>query len=120
MGVLAVYVEDEPDIAALLKNVLETFGITARTYGKAEELLAQLDSPEVTDAKLFIFDVRMPGMTGLELAAKLRQEGERRPILIVSAYQPPRDSELKAIRAKFQPKPFDFPTLINVVNQMIN
>jgi DNA-binding response OmpR family regulator len=115
----AIYVEDEPDIAALLKNMLTAINVPAKTYPQAERLLEDRDSPEVVNAKLFIFDVRMPGMNGLELAAKLRSDGEVRPILIVSAYQPPSDKELQAIDAKFHPKPFDFPTLVNTVRQLI-
>ena len=119
MPILAIYVEDEPDIAALLKNMLTAINIPAKTYPQAERLLEDRLSPEVVNAKLFIFDVRMPGMNGLELAAKLRSDGEERPILIVSAYQPPSDKDLKAINAKFHPKPFDFPSLANTVRQLI-
>lgn len=119
MSCQAIYVEDEPDIAALLKNVLNAYGVHAKTYPQPKALLADRESPEVSNAKLFIFDVRMPGMTGLELAAKLRSEGESRPILIVSAYQPPHDKDLQALGARFQPKPFNFPALINLVNELI-
>ncbi len=120
MPILAIYVEDEPDIAALLKNMLTAINVPAKTYPQAEKLLEDRYSPDVINAKLFIFDVRMPGMNGLELAAKLRSDGEERPILIVSAYQPPPDEELQALNAKFHPKPFDFPSLINTVRQLIN
>ncbi len=119
MSALAIYVEDEPDIAALLKSMLQSINIPAKTYPQAEKLLADRDSPEVANAKLFIFDVRMPGMNGLELAAKLRSDGEKRPILIVSAYQPPPENELHALDARFHPKPFDFPSLMATIRQLI-
>jgi DNA-binding response OmpR family regulator len=119
MSIQAIYVEDEPDIAALLKNILLAINVPAKTYPQAESLLDDRESPEVVNAKLFIFDVRMPGMNGLELAAKLRSDGERRPILIVSAFQPPSEKELQALNAKFHPKPFDFPTLTSTIRKLI-
>ena len=120
MPILAIYVEDEPDIAALLKNMLTAINVPAKTYPQAERLLEDRYSADVVNARLFIFDVRMPGMNGLELAAKLRSDGEERPILIVSAYQPPPDGELQALNARFHPKPFDFPSLIKTVRQLID
>jgi len=120
VSVQAIYVEDEPDIAALLKRMLSVLGIPAKTYPQAENLLADMDSPDVTNAKLFILDIQMPGMNGLELAAKLRSWGDKRPILIVSAYQPPRERELAALQASFHPKPFNFPALIDTVQLLLN
>ena len=114
----AIYVEDEPDIASLLQNILSAFGISVKTYERPDNFLAERDEPAISDANLFIFDIRLPGMTGLELAAQLRSEGERRPILMVSAYSPPAPSELQELEASFHPKPFDFPVLVDTVRQL--
>ena len=86
MPVNAIYVEDEPTIAQLLKSALGAFDIAVKTYPRSEALLADYADPDVEKAAVFIFDIRMPGMSGLELAARLRAEGEQRPILIVSAF----------------------------------
>jgi DNA-binding response OmpR family regulator len=105
MSIQAIYVEDEPDIAALLKNMLLAINVPAKTYPQAESLLDDRESPEVANANLFIFDVR--------------SDGEVRPILIVSAFQPPSEKELQALNAKFHPKPFDFPTLTSTIRKLI-
>ncbi len=116
----AVYVEDEPDIAKLLQNGLGVMGITVKVYPQPEDLLANMAQPDVTEANLFIIDIRMPRMTGLELAARLRSEGDQRPILMVSAYNPPSRRQLQALQAKFLPKPFDLPVLLETVREMVD
>jgi DNA-binding response OmpR family regulator len=113
------YVEDEPAIAELLKSGLGLFGISVSPiYGNAEDAQNQILSGQV-DAQVLVFDIRLPGMTGLELAASLRDAGETRPFLIVSAYQPPATSELEALGAAFMPKPFDFAGIVSTINDLI-
>jgi DNA-binding response OmpR family regulator len=57
-------------------------------------------------------------MTGLELARKLREAGETRPVLIVSADQPPARAELEELKASFMPKPFDFAGIVNKIQDL--
>jgi len=116
----AIYVEDEPDIAKLVQNGLGTLGISVRVYPHPEDLLEHLDDPDVSTAELLIIDIRMPGMTGLELAQRLRTSGDRRPILMVSAYNPPSRSQLRDLGATFHPKPFDFPVLLDICRRLIS
>jgi two-component system response regulator MprA len=121
-NIRVVYVEDEPAIAELLRSGLGLFGIEVRPiYGNAEDAFTQLtgDDKEIASTHLFIFDIRLPGMTGMELATRLRESGETRPILIVSAYQPPTRTELEQIKAAFMPKPFDFAGIVNTIQDML-
>jgi len=115
----AIYVEDEPDIAKLVQNGLGTLGISVAVYAHPEDLLQHIDEPQVSAAELLIIDIRMPGMTGLELAQRLRTLGDRRPILMVSAYNPPSRSQLRDLDATFHPKPFDFPVLLDICRRLI-
>jgi DNA-binding response OmpR family regulator len=115
----AIYVEDEPDIAKLVQNGLGTLGISVTVYPHPEDLLARMDDPQVSAAELLIIDIRMPGMTGLELAQQLRSSGDQRPILMVSAYNPPSRSQLRELAASFHPKPFDFPALLDICRRLI-
>ena len=57
-------------------------------------------------------------MTGLELATELRARGETRPLVPVSAWPPPTDDKLKQLNAKFLPKPFDFPDVIQTIQDL--
>lgn len=115
------YVEDEPAIAELLKSGLGLFGITVSPiYGSAEEAQDQIINGAVDDAQVLVFDIRLPGMTGLELAQSLREQNEERPFLIVSAYQPPSNSELDQLGAAFMPKPFDFAGIVGVIQDLVS
>jgi DNA-binding response OmpR family regulator len=121
-NIKVVYVEDEPAIAELLKGGLDLFGIeVSPIYGNAEDAYAQITAkvPPLGDAHILIFDIRLPGMTGLELAEALRKAGEQRPILIVSAYQPPARSLLDQLNAHFMPKPFDFPAIVSKIQALL-
>ena len=114
------YVEDEPSIAQLLSSGLGLFGIDVfPVYMSAEELLANRDNQEYASADILIFDIRLPKMTGLELAAKLREQGENRPLVLVSAWPKPADEELADIDAAFLPKPFDFSDVVQTIKELV-
>ena len=122
-SIVVLYVEDEPAIAELLRSGLDLFGITVSPiYGNAEDAFRQIienAEPVIKNCKMLIFDIRLPGMTGLELSAKLREAGETRPILIVSAYQPPPLAQLRELDAAFMPKPFDFAGIVSKIQEMV-
>ncbi len=116
-----VYVEDEPNIAQLLVSGLGLFGIVVHpVFMSAEALLEKIDQREFQQADILFFDIRLPRMTGLELAQELRQRGETRPFVLVSAWPAPSEKELAAIQARFLPKPFDFPDVIRTIQDLVN
>jgi two-component system response regulator MprA len=118
-----LYVEDEPAIAELLRSGLDLFGIQVNPiYGNAEDAFDQITGSEnelINACQMLVFDIRLPGMTGLELAARLRESGEDRPILIVSAYHPPPQSQLAELQAAFMPKPFDFSGIVQKIQELV-
>jgi len=115
------YVEDEPSIAQLLVSGLGLFGIEVKpVFMSAEELLEHIDEPKFQEADLFFFDIRLPKMTGVELAAELRRRGEQRPFVLVSAWPRPPQETLEKLNASFLPKPFDFPDVIETIQQLVN
>jgi DNA-binding response OmpR family regulator len=121
-NIKVLYVEDEPAIAELLKSGLDLFGIeVSPIYGNAEDAFNQITSgqPPMNTCNVLVFDIRLPGMTGLELAESLRNAGEERPILIVSAYQPPPRTQLEKLKAHFMPKPFDFAAIVSKIQELL-
>ena len=113
------YVEDEPSIAQLLVSGLGLFGIEVQpVFMSAEEMLKQTESEALSEVDLFFFDIRLPRMTGLELAGKLRDLGEKRPFVLVSAWPAPSAEQLDKIDAVFLPKPFDFPDVIQTIQRL--
>ena len=118
--VRVLYVEDEPSLAELLRAGLALFGMIVNPiYCSAEELLRKVSSSEFAAADLLILDIRLPGVTGLELAKRLRGHGENRPIVVVSAYNRPDSAVLDEIHAAFQPKPFDFDEIVHTIQGLL-
>ena len=114
-----LYVEDEPNIAKLLASGLSLFGIEVfPAFVSAEELLEKTGDHEYAEADILIFDIRLPRMTGMELAAELRARGEKRPIVLVSAWPAPTRDQLDKIGAKFLPKLFAFPDVVQTVQRL--
>ena len=102
----AICVDDNAHIRDLMAEALKLIEVDLiAAYASAEEFLEDKSTGVYEDADLFIFDVRLPNMSGLELAAKLRAEGEKRPIVAVSAWDPPRE-KLEACGVVFLRKPF--------------
>lgn len=99
-------VEDEDAIRQVLCRVLRSHGYTVVDSRSAEEALAVVERCPSVD--LLVTDVVMPGMSGVELAGKLREDRSNLPVLYVSGYTFDRlDSEdLPSRRERFLAKPF--------------
>jgi two-component system response regulator PilR (NtrC family) len=114
-----LFVEDTESNARLLTVGLEYFNVTVNSvFRTGEKLLANLEHALVQAADVLIVDIRLPDMSGIELAARLRALGEERPLILVSAWPPPDQAELRRINALFVPKPFNFPRLAQILQQL--
>ncbi|HET9327494.1 MAG TPA: response regulator [Candidatus Eisenbacteria bacterium] len=79
-------VDDEPGTSWALAEGLTDDGHTIDTFGTAEAALTWLSKSQ---SDLVISDLRLPGMSGLELARKLRRGRHAQPIILVTAYGTP-------------------------------
>lgn len=79
---LVCVVEDDPDVRASVRLLLEATGYRVVEFANAEAFLRATDGRE---AACLVFDLYMGGMTGLELLERLRSEGVQTPALIVTA-----------------------------------
>jgi len=75
-------VDDEPNHRGLLCDLLMPLGFTVLEAPHAQACVEMVDQ---CNPNAFLLDVSMPGMNGLELAEKLREEGFDAPIIMVSA-----------------------------------
>jgi FixJ family two-component response regulator len=111
-------VDDDGLMRELLGRVLPSAGIPVRTFASAFDLLAEVDfrSPCV-----LLLDVQMPGMTGLELQAELRERGVDVPIvfLTASADVPMAVAAMRDGAVDFLEKPFHTDTLVARMRQML-
>lgn len=76
-------VDDDPSALKAACYLIESFGLTARGFGSAHEFLDAYD-PEQPGC--LVLDVRMPGMTGLELQEKLSNTTYSLPIIMISGH----------------------------------
>jgi len=79
-------VEDEPATSWALAEGLADDGFTIDTFRTAEEAWTWLQQKR---SDLVISDLRLPGMSGLDLARKLRRGRHAQPVIIVTAYGTP-------------------------------
>jgi FixJ family two-component response regulator len=108
-------VDDDESVRTALKSLIDSVGFRAEVFCSGEEFLK---SPVVSQTDCLIADVRMPGMTGLELQERLNACGASLPIVFISAHD---DSEARArgLRAgaiDFLQKPFSEESLLGAIS----
>jgi FixJ family two-component response regulator len=109
-----VIVDDDELIRGSLGGLMKEAGLPALAFSSAEEFLT---SGEEKRTACLIVDIRMPGMSGLELQAKLNEAHQRIPIIFITA-QGDEKLRLQALRAgavEFLTKPFDDNALLDSV-----
>lgn len=107
-------VDDDELIRRALKGLLKEAGYAARTFASAEEFL---ERGEHNDVACLIADIRMPGMSGLDLQARLNADRIDIPIIFVTAHGDER-MRMQALRSgavEFLAKPFDDELLLDAV-----
>ena len=111
-------VEDEPTTSWALAEGLADDGFTIDTFSTAEDAWRWLQDSR---SDLVISDLRLPGMSGLELARKLRRGRHAQPVIIVTAYGSPetlRDLRGAGVADCF-PKPFPMDMLRRSVRRAL-
>ena len=107
-------VDDDDSVRTAIQGLLKSVGLSARAYASGEEFL---DSGVQHLSACLIADIRMPGMSGLELQAKLNAECCLIPTIFITAHGD-QEMRLQAMRAgavEFLSKPFDDDLLIDSV-----
>ena len=111
---LVAIVDDDDLMRSALQGMLKSVGLRSRAFASAEEFLA---SGLQRQTACLIADIRMPGMSGLELQARLNAEHCRIPTIFITAHGDTR-MRMQALRAgavDFMAKPFDDGVLIESV-----
>ena len=100
-GPLTVYiVDDDASIRDSLALMLGLGGYATRLFADAESLLVAFNERW---AGCVVADLRLPGLSGLELQARLRARGSRIPFVIITAH-----GDVPAARAAFRAQAVDF------------
>ena len=109
-------VDDDRSIRWVLEKALQQEGMSPQTFDSATSLLSRLEREQ---PDVIISDIRMPGPSGLDLLAQLRERFPRLPVLTITAR-----SDLDSAVASYQggafeylPKPFDVDEAIALVKR---
>ena len=111
-------IDDDRSIRWVFEKALSREGIPFKTFGVAQEALAELerDAPQV-----LVSDIRMPGTSGLELLQNIKEKHPQLPVIIMTAY-----SDLESAVAAFQggafeylPKPFDVDQAVDLIRRAV-
>jgi FixJ family two-component response regulator len=107
-------VDDDDSVRGTLQELLRSAGFSSRAFESAE---AFLGSGHQQETACLITDIRMPGMSGLELQARLNAEHCKIPTIFITAHgdEEMRFQALRAGAVEFLPKPFDDESLVESV-----
>ena len=116
---LVAIVDDDESVQSALQDLIESDGLSTLCFGSAEQFL---DSEARHEAVCLIADIRMPGLSGLELQAKLKAERCRLPIIFITAHG---DDEMRILAMRegaveFLTKPFDDEVLLEIVTAALD
>ena len=107
-------VDDDDSVRTAIQGLLKSVGLPARAYASGEEFLG---SGQQHQTACLIADIRMPGMSGLDLQARLNAERCLIPTIFITAHgdEAMRLQAMRAGAVEFLPKPFDDELLIESV-----
>jgi len=111
---IVAIVDDDESVRIALQGMMKSVGLPAQAFASAEDFL---NSGLLHQTACLIADIRMPGMSGLDLQAKLNAEHCRIPTIFMTAHGDAK-MRLQALRAgavEFLAKPFDDEVLLENV-----
>jgi FixJ family two-component response regulator len=111
---LVAIIDDNELVRSSLEGLMKFVGIPALAFTHAEEFLSSERKSEIA---CLILDIRLPGMSGLELQSKLNAEHCRIPIIFITAHGDEK-ARIRAMRAgavEFLTKPYDNEALLQSV-----
>jgi FixJ family two-component response regulator len=112
-------VDDDESVQSALQDLIEANGLSARCFGSAEEFL---ESNLQGKTACLIVDSRLPGMSGLDLQARLKADRLSIPIIFITAHGDER-VRMQAMRegaAEFLIKPFDDQVLLSRIRAALD
>src|SRR6202007_50988 len=111
---MVAIVDDDDLMRSALQGLLKAVGLPAQAFASAEEFLSSGQQHQIG---CLIADNHMPGISGLELQAKLNSENCRIPTIFITAHGDEK-MRLQALRAgavEFLAKPFDDEALLESI-----
>jgi two-component system, NtrC family, nitrogen regulation response regulator GlnG len=111
-------VDDDQSIRFVLEKALAREEFAVRSFTNPRDVLAALDTDE---PQVLVSDIRMPGGSGIDLLAKVRERLPGLPVIIMTAYSD-LDSAVSAFQGgafEYLPKPFDVPKAVELIRRAV-
>jgi len=111
---MVAVIEDDESYRVAVQRLLKSGGLSVESFGSAEDFL---NSGQQHETGCLITDIRMPGMSGLELQSKLNSDHCPIPTIFMTAHgdESIRMQAMRGGAVKFLTKPFDGETLLEAV-----
>jgi FixJ family two-component response regulator len=111
-------VDDDQSVREALSSLIRSIGLDVETYASAHEYLRR---PPPQSPACLVLDVRMPGLSGLDLQRELAHQSREMPIIFVTAHGdiPMTVKAMKAGAAEFLSKPFRDQDLLDAICQAL-
>ncbi len=113
IGIVGI-VDDDESVRMAIRSLLRSLGFKVETFGSAEDLLG---SARLDDIACLIVDLRLPGMSGVDLQRQLLAAKRELPMVFISAHDDPvaQQQALTAGALAFLRKPFSEKALIDAI-----
>jgi len=111
-------VDDDQSIRFVLEKALAREQFAVRAFANARDVLSALDDDE---PQVLVSDIRMPGGSGLDLLAKIKQRLPGLPVIVMTAYSD-LDSAVSAFQGgafEYLAKPFDVPKAVELIRRAV-
>jgi FixJ family two-component response regulator len=112
-------VDDDASVRESMSSLLRSVGHLVHEFSSGEELVA---SAALDQTDCVITDVRMPGMSGLELQRRLARSHPRLPVILMTAHTPDDEGRLRALRdgaTDYLAKPLDEETVLRAIETVL-
>ena len=118
LGVTVSVVEDDDSMREAIQRLLNADGFECAAYASADALLAH---GLAEDSVCVISDLKLPGMSGLELLTALHERNPSTPFILITAHDAPelRERAMRNGAAAYLAKPFRGTALLDIINTAI-
>ena len=115
-------VDDDPSIRFVLEKALLREDLPTRSFTNPREVLQALEpGDDENGPQVLVSDIRMPGGSGLDLLAKVKEKHPGLPVIIMTAFSD-LDSAVSAFQGgafEYLPKPFDLPKAVELIRRAV-
>lgn len=111
-------VDDDASVREALSGLVRSAGLAVQTFASAQEFLA---SPAATTPSCLVLDLRLPGLSGLDLQQRMAKAERDMPIIFVTGHGdiPSSVRAMKAGAVEFLTKPFSDRVLLDAIHQAL-